>query len=155
MISPNTFWNTACSRGLRVPTIRVPTTPTMRRYRATRMTTSITSVNRKATDVSSRWWTVSTGHSRLQPRLAVPESCAGHPRVAQCARPGGVAHTGTSCGVTEGYMVRTLIDDHRAQARAFSPAAAPVVVYGTSWCAATQMIRRHLDRLGIPYRYVD
>ncbi len=33
--------------------------------------------------------------------------------------------------------------------------AAPVVVYGTSWCAATQMIRRHLERLGVPYRYVD
>src|SRR3989442_3321201 len=64
MISPNTFWNTACSRGLRVPSIRVPTTPTMRRYRATRMTTSITSVNRKATDVSSRWCTVRNGHSR-------------------------------------------------------------------------------------------
>src|SRR3989442_5180272 len=33
--------------------------------------------------------------------------------------------------------------------------AAPVVVYGTSWCAATQIIRRHLERLGVPYRYVD
>ncbi len=32
---------------------------------------------------------------------------------------------------------------------------APVVVYGTSWCAASQMVRRHLDRLGVPYRYVD
>jgi len=32
---------------------------------------------------------------------------------------------------------------------------APVVVYGTSWCAATQLVRRRLDRLGIPYRYVD
>jgi mycoredoxin len=30
-----------------------------------------------------------------------------------------------------------------------------VVVYGTAWCAATQLIRRHLERLGIPYRYVD
>jgi mycoredoxin len=36
-----------------------------------------------------------------------------------------------------------------------SHGAAPVVVYGTSWCAATQIIRRHLERLGIPYRYVD
>src|SRR2546422_6926383 len=36
----------------------------MRRYRATRITTSITNVNRKATDVSSRWWTVRNGHSR-------------------------------------------------------------------------------------------
>jgi hypothetical protein len=32
---------------------------------------------------------------------------------------------------------------------------APVVVYGTSWCAASQMVRRYLDRLGIPYVYRD
>jgi mycoredoxin len=32
---------------------------------------------------------------------------------------------------------------------------APVMVYGTTWCAATQLIRRHLERLGIPYRYLD
>ena len=32
---------------------------------------------------------------------------------------------------------------------------APVTVYGTRWCAASQMVRRHLDRLGVPYRYVD
>ena len=32
---------------------------------------------------------------------------------------------------------------------------APVTVYGTSWCAHSQMVRRHLDRLGIPYLYVD
>jgi mycoredoxin len=31
----------------------------------------------------------------------------------------------------------------------------PVVVYGTSWCAASQMVRRYLDRLGIPYVYRD
>ncbi len=30
-----------------------------------------------------------------------------------------------------------------------------VVVYGTSWCAETQIIRRYLERLGVPYRYVD
>src|SRR5947209_7513652 len=35
------------------------------------------------------------------------------------------------------------------------PVQAPVVVYGTRWCAATQMVRRNLDRLGIPYRFVD
>ncbi len=29
----------------------------------------------------------------------------------------------------------------------------PVVVYGTNWCAATQMVRRYLDRLGVPYVY--
>ena len=33
--------------------------------------------------------------------------------------------------------------------------APPIVVYGTRWCAATQMVRRYLDRVGIPYRYVD
>src|SRR5687767_9015039 len=36
-----------------------------------------------------------------------------------------------------------------------APVPAPVVVYGTRWCAASQMVRRHLDRLGIPYRFVD
>jgi mycoredoxin len=36
-----------------------------------------------------------------------------------------------------------------------APVSAPVVVYGTGWCAASQMVRRHLDRLGIPYLYVD
>lgn len=36
-----------------------------------------------------------------------------------------------------------------------APAPAPVVVYGTRWCAASQMVRRQLDRLGIPYRFVD
>jgi mycoredoxin len=28
-------------------------------------------------------------------------------------------------------------------------------VYGTRWCAATQTVRRYLDRLGVPYAYVD
>src|SRR5436309_902267 len=32
---------------------------------------------------------------------------------------------------------------------------APVVVYGTGWCAQTMMVRRALERLGVPYRYVD
>lgn len=36
-----------------------------------------------------------------------------------------------------------------------APASAPVVVYGTRWCAASQMVRRYLDRLGIPYVFVD
>lgn len=31
----------------------------------------------------------------------------------------------------------------------------PVVVYGTRWCGQTQLLRRHLERLGVPYRYVD
>jgi mycoredoxin len=36
-----------------------------------------------------------------------------------------------------------------------APPAIPVIVYGTRWCAATQMVRRYLDRMGVPYRYVD
>ncbi len=31
----------------------------------------------------------------------------------------------------------------------------PVSVYGTSWCAATQIVRRYLDRHGISYTYHD
>jgi mycoredoxin len=30
-----------------------------------------------------------------------------------------------------------------------------ITVYGRSGCAISQMIRRWLDRRGIPYRYVD
>jgi mycoredoxin len=38
---------------------------------------------------------------------------------------------------------------------AVSDRYAPVVVYGTAWCAASQMVRRQLDRLGIPYVFRD
>jgi mycoredoxin len=31
----------------------------------------------------------------------------------------------------------------------------PLTVYGRQWCAISQMIRRYLDRMGIPYQYVD
>ena len=37
--------------------------------------------------------------------------------------------------------------------RAQSPV--PVTVYGTRWCAETQMLRRHLDKLGILYDFRD
>jgi mycoredoxin len=30
----------------------------------------------------------------------------------------------------------------------------PVVLYGTSWCAQTQLLRRHLERLSHPVVYV-
>ena len=30
-----------------------------------------------------------------------------------------------------------------------------VTVYGTQWCAGTQMVRRYLDRHGIPYTFRD
>lgn len=33
--------------------------------------------------------------------------------------------------------------------------SATPVVYGTGWCAATQMVRRYLDRAGVPYIYRD
>ncbi len=39
--------------------------------------------------------------------------------------------------------------------RSMAPPAVPIVVYGTQWCAATQMVRRYLQRVGVPYDYVD
>jgi mycoredoxin len=30
-----------------------------------------------------------------------------------------------------------------------------VIVYGTQWCGMTQVVRRFLERQGIPYRYID
>lgn len=30
-----------------------------------------------------------------------------------------------------------------------------IVIYGRRWCALSQMLRRHLNRLGVPYDYVD
>lgn len=52
-------------------------------------------------------------------------------------------------------MLDPLLDSYPTAARASARRAAPVVVYGTAWCAATQIVRRRLERLGIPYRYVD
>ena len=40
-------------------------------------------------------------------------------------------------------------------ARRPAPPTVPVVLYGRRWCAMSQMARRHLDRLGIPFEYVD
>jgi len=34
-------------------------------------------------------------------------------------------------------------------------AATSVVIYGRRWCALSQMLRRHLNRIGVPYEYVD
>jgi mycoredoxin len=39
--------------------------------------------------------------------------------------------------------------------RARGSAAAPIVIYGSRWCGITMMVRRYLDRAGIPYRFVD
>ncbi len=41
----------------------------------------------------------------------------------------------------------------RARPSRRQTANAPVTVYGTDWCAQTQMVRRYLDRVGIPYNY--
>ncbi|MFG2056184.1 glutaredoxin family protein [Micromonospora sp. NPDC048930] len=40
-------------------------------------------------------------------------------------------------------------------ARVSTPPITPVVVYGRRWCAISQMVRRYLDRTGMPYQYVD
>jgi mycoredoxin len=40
-------------------------------------------------------------------------------------------------------------------ARISAPPVTPVVVYGRRWCAISQMVRRYLDRAGIPYEYID
>jgi mycoredoxin len=36
-----------------------------------------------------------------------------------------------------------------------STTTVPLTVYGRQWCAISQMIRRYLDRMGIPYQYID
>jgi mycoredoxin len=38
---------------------------------------------------------------------------------------------------------------------AVEPNGARVNVYGTEWCAATQMVRRYLDRLELAYIFRD
>jgi len=48
-------------------------------------------------------------------------------------------------------MLETMYDNIRIGP---SPAGT-VVVYGTRWCGMTQMVRRFLDRAGIPYQYID
>jgi mycoredoxin len=30
-----------------------------------------------------------------------------------------------------------------------------VVIYGTSWCAKTQMVKRFFERMHIPYKFMD
>jgi mycoredoxin len=36
-----------------------------------------------------------------------------------------------------------------------SNGSSPIVVYGTRWCAATQMVRRFLDRNRVPFEFRD
>jgi mycoredoxin len=42
-----------------------------------------------------------------------------------------------------------------ARRGARSTTGVPLTVYGRRWCGISQMIRRYLDRLGVPYQYVD
>lgn len=48
-------------------------------------------------------------------------------------------------------LYSTLSDHDRMEA----PVSAPITVYGTQWCGMTQMVRRYLDRSGIPYQFLD
>lgn len=36
-----------------------------------------------------------------------------------------------------------------------TPVPSQVVIYGTSWCAKTQMVRRFFERMRIPYKFMD
>jgi mycoredoxin len=42
-----------------------------------------------------------------------------------------------------------------ASRRPRSTTEVPLTVYGRRWCGISQMTRRYLDRLGVPYEYVD
>jgi mycoredoxin len=42
-----------------------------------------------------------------------------------------------------------------ARRRQRSTTEVPLTVYGRQWCGISQMVRRYLDRLGVPYEYVD
>jgi mycoredoxin len=48
-----------------------------------------------------------------------------------------------------------MTDSSRGGPRPQQPTPQDVVVYGTQWCASSQMVRRYLDRLHVPYRYRD
>lgn len=39
--------------------------------------------------------------------------------------------------------------------QAITPIQGEVIVFGTTWCGMTQMVRRYLDRLGIHYIFRD
>ncbi len=45
--------------------------------------------------------------------------------------------------------------DYLTQAARRQAATPIVVVYGSSWCGIAMMVRRYLDRAGVPYRFVD
>lgn len=44
---------------------------------------------------------------------------------------------------------------YKGKNKGLVPVESEVVVYGTSWCGMTQMVRRYLDRLDLSYRYMD
>lgn len=35
------------------------------------------------------------------------------------------------------------------------PVEESIVLYGTTWCGMTQIVRRYLDRMNVPYVYLD
>lgn len=35
------------------------------------------------------------------------------------------------------------------------PVKESVIVYGTTWCGMTQLVRRYLDRMDVQYKYYD
>ena len=37
----------------------------------------------------------------------------------------------------------------------FAPVPNQIIVFGTSWCGMTQVVRRYLERAGLPYKYLD
>lgn len=52
-------------------------------------------------------------------------------------------------------MIYEVRPDYHYRHRPAVKSMPQVVIYGTSWCGMTQMVRRFFDRRGIPYRYVD
>lgn len=41
------------------------------------------------------------------------------------------------------------------QRQGITPVESEIIVYGTTWCGMTQLVRRYLDRVGLHYRYLD
>lgn len=39
--------------------------------------------------------------------------------------------------------------------KSVTPVESEIIVYGTTWCGMTQIVRRFLDRFNLPYRYLD
>lgn len=48
-----------------------------------------------------------------------------------------------------------MLGTYSPHSRHSTPTQAPITIYGTNWCAQTMLLRRHLERLGIPYTYIN